>query len=185
MLFYNNYYIHWILHKFILQFNFCFNSYSFIELHIKKTSLLLNTSKYVIISIFNIFKKHLLFKLNCLVDTAVYDVPSKKFRFKLMYALVSIQYCFLFKVSFISTIHNSMNTLTSVFKSSNWVEREIWDLYGIFFIGHSDLRRILTDYGFKGHALRKDFPLSGYFQVFYSNLLKKVRYNLLTLQLEF
>ena len=70
----------------------------------------------------------------------------------------------------------SINSITPVYKGASWCEREIWDLFGIFFNNHPDLRRILTDYGFEGHPLRKDFPLSGYYEMFYNELEKRLVY---------
>ena len=107
-----------------------------------------------------------------LVDIICYDRPFSKYRFILIYQLLSYTYNFRMKV--VTQVQNNKDKLTrldsifSVFKSSVWPEREIWDLYGITFSNNPDLRRILTDYGFNGHPLRKDFPVSGFYELRYS-----------------
>jgi NADH:ubiquinone oxidoreductase subunit C len=77
------------------------------------------------------------------------------------------------------------NSIISIFNSANWWEREIWDMFGVFFLGHSDLRRILTDYGFEGHPLKKDFPLIGFIEVRYSENKKKLIIELVNLSQDF
>ena len=102
------------------------------------------------------------------------DYPLKNKRFEIVYDLLSI--CFNSRIR-VKTSVNELTTVESsmsIFSAANWYEREIWDLFGIFFKNHSDLRRILTDYGFEGHPLRKDFPLSGYTEVKYSENSKRV-----------
>jgi NADH-quinone oxidoreductase subunit C len=78
-----------------------------------------------------------------------------------------------------------IDSITPLFKSAYWIEREIWDLYGIFFNNHSDLRRILTDYGFKGHPLRKDFPLTGFNECVYDDFFDSVKYKEVSLTQEY
>ena len=80
---------------------------------------------------------------------------------------------------------NRLSSVSSVFKSASWLEREVWDLFGIFFSEHSDLRRILTDYGFQGFPLRKDFPLTGFVELKYDDEMKRVSYDSLELSQEF
>ena len=104
-------------------------------------------------------------------------------RFCLIYNLLSIsrKVRLLVKVF----IHDFFFSVTAIFKSAGWLEREVWDMFGIFFLGHLELRRILTDYGFSGHPLRKDFPLSGFLEVHYSEGKKRVIYEPLELIQEY
>lgn len=109
-----------------------------------------------------------------LTDLIVIDYPGRDLRFNLIYNLLSIHYNIrMFVLIFVDEL--SFNySLTSIFFGINWFEREVWDMFGLFFFNHPDLRRILTDYSFEGHPLRKDFPLTGYFEVFYDDSKKKL-----------
>jgi NADH dehydrogenase (ubiquinone) Fe-S protein 3 len=114
------------------------------------------------------FKKSTNFQFKCLVDIAGIDFIANESRLAVSYNLLSVRYNKRLRViTFLSELE-IVPSITSIFKSSNWLEREVWDLYGIFFKSHPDLRRILTDYGFEGHPLRKDFPLEGFFETRYS-----------------
>ena len=107
-------------------------------------------------------------KFKQLIDITAVDYPENERRFKLVYLLLSHEYNTRILIDFFINENEIVSTLTSVFPSSNWMEREVFDMYGIKFKDHPDLRRILTDYGFEGHPLRKDFPLSGHNEVRYS-----------------
>ena len=113
-----------------------------------------------------------LFKM--LVDILVVDYPGREKRFSLVYCLLSLKYNVRIKVKISIDELTSVNSITNIYKSSCWMEREVWDMNGIFFDNHPDLRRILTDYGFEGYPLRKDFPLSGYTEVRYDDSQKRV-----------
>lgn len=113
-----------------------------------------------------------LFKM--LIDILVVDYPGKEKRFSLIYCLLSLKYNVRIKVKIYIDELTSINSITNIYKSSCWMEREVWDMNGIFFENHPDLRRILTDYGFEGYPLRKDFPLSGYTEVRYDDSQKRV-----------
>jgi NADH/F420H2 dehydrogenase subunit C len=113
-----------------------------------------------------------LFKM--LVDILVVDYPGREKRFSLVYCLLSLKYNVRIKVKISIDELTSVNSITNIYKSSCWMEREVWDMNGIFFENHPDLRRILTDYGFEGYPLRKDFPLSGYTEVRYDDSQKRV-----------
>ena len=115
-------------------------------------------------------------KFRQLIDIAGVDFPDKEKRFKLIYLFLSHENNFRIKLSINFTPKQLINSLTKIFPSANWMEREVFDMYGIKFKNHPDLRRILTDYGFKGHPLRKDFPLTGFNEVRYSEKEKKVIY---------
>jgi NADH/F420H2 dehydrogenase subunit C len=109
-----------------------------------------------------------------LVDILVVDYPGREKRFSLVYCLLSLKYNVRIKVKISIDELTSVNSITNIYKSSCWMEREVWDMNGIFFENHPDLRRILTDYGFEGYPLRKDFPLSGYTEVRYDDSQKRV-----------
>ena len=115
-------------------------------------------------------------KFRQLIDIAGVDFPHEEKRFKLVYLLLSHENNFRIKLSIHFEINQIINSITKIFPSANWMEREVFDMYGIKFINHPDLRRILTDYNFKGHPLRKDFPLTGFNEVRYSEKEKKVIY---------
>ena len=111
-----------------------------------------------------------------LIDITAVDYPQNERRFKLVYLLLSHEFNSRILVDFLINENEIVSSLTSIFPSSNWMEREVFDMYGIKFNDHPDLRRILTDYGFEGHPLRKDFPLTGHNEVRYSEDEKKVVY---------
>ena len=115
-------------------------------------------------------------KFRQLVDIAGVDYPEKDKRFQLVYLFLSHENNIRIKILIKFQPNESINSLTKIFPSANWMEREVFDMYGIKFKNHPDLRRILTDYGFKGHPLRKDFPLTGFNEVRYSEKEKKVIY---------
>ena len=122
---------------------------------------------------------------NQLIDITAIDYPSRELRFDIVYLLLSLtlNQRILIKTS-INEIDN-LESISSIHKSSNWYERECYDLFGIKFINHPDLRRIMTDYNFEGHPLRKDFPLTGHNEVRYDNSEKKVIYEKVKLSQEY
>ena len=111
-----------------------------------------------------------------LIDITAVDYPERDKRFKMVYLLLSHEKNSRIKIEFDIKEGEILSSLTSIFPSANWMEREVFDMYGVEFKDHPDLRRILTDYGFKGHPLRKDFPLTGHNEVRYSEEDKKVIY---------
>ncbi len=115
-------------------------------------------------------------KFKQLIDITAVDYPENERRFKLVYLLLSHEFNSRILIDFFINENEIATSLTSIFPSSNWMEREVFDMYGIKFKDHPDLRRILTDYGFVGHPLRKDFPLTGHNEVRYSEDEKKVIY---------
>tara|TARA_B100000963_G_scaffold336733_1_gene332059 strand:- start:2791 stop:3405 length:615 start_codon:yes stop_codon:yes gene_type:complete len=115
-------------------------------------------------------------KFRQLIDIAGVDYPQEEKRFQLVYLFLSHENNNRIKISINFESNHSINSITKIFPSANWMEREVFDMYGIKFKNHPDLRRILTDYGFKGHPLRKDFPLTGFNEVRYSEKEKKVVY---------
>ena len=112
--------------------------------------------------------------MESLIDITAIDYPGNEKRFTLVYNLLSVSKNFRIKVKTKTNEDNPVYSVTEVFPCANWYEREVWDLFGIRFLGHPDLRRILTDYDFDGHPLRKDFPLTGFTQVRFDDELGKV-----------
>ena len=115
-------------------------------------------------------------KFRQLIDIAGVDYPEDEKRFELIYLFLSHEHNTRIKLLIKFQLDQIINSITKIFPSANWMEREVFDMYGIKFKNHPDLRRILTDYGFKGHPLRKDFPLTGFNEVRYSEKEKKVIY---------
>lgn len=115
-------------------------------------------------------------KFKVLLDICGVDYLGEIPRFKIVYHLLSLNHNQRIRVKFGIDIDLAAPSVTSVFNSANWYEREIWDLYGIPFSEHPDLRRIMTDYNFEGHPLRKDFPLTGYIEVRYNEEERRVVY---------
>ena len=115
-------------------------------------------------------------KFKQLIDITAVDYPENERRFKLVYLFLSHEFNSRILINFFINENEIVTSLTSIFPSSNWMEREVFDMYGIKFKDHPDLRRILTDYGFSGHPLKKDFPLTGHNEVRYSEDYKKVVY---------
>jgi len=113
-------------------------------------------------------------KFKQLIDITAVDYPEKEKRFKIIYLLLSHENNLRIVVSAKIDEKIQIPTITKIFPSANWMEREVFDMYGISFKDHPDLRRILTDYGFEGHPLRKDFPLTGHTEVRYNETKKKV-----------
>ena len=115
-------------------------------------------------------------KFKQLIDITAVDYPENERRFKLVYLFLSHEFNSRILIDFFINENEIVSSLTSIYPSANWMEREAFDMYGIKFKNHPDLRRILTDYGFTGHPLRKDFPLTGHNEVRYSEDDKKVIY---------
>ena len=131
------------------------------------------------------FKNHTICQFKTLIDIICYDTPKKNYRFSVIYNCISVQYNLRSRI--ITKINELTNifSIISIYKSANWSEREIFDFYGIFFFLNKDLRRILTDYGFKGFPLRKDFPLTGYLDIYYDDSQKRICYRNLELSQEY
>jgi NADH dehydrogenase (ubiquinone) Fe-S protein 3 len=120
-----------------------------------------------------------------LIDITAVDFPNRDNRFEVVYNLLSLRYNIRITVKTVVNEITSLDSIVALHSSANWYEREVWDLFGIFFTNHPDLRRILTDYGFEGHPLRKDFPLSGFTEVRYDVTSQRVVAEPLELSQEF
>jgi len=109
-----------------------------------------------------------------LIDLTAVDYPERKDRFDVVYQMLSMENNMRLRVVAAVAEGQTVPSVTAVFMAANWAEREVWDMFGIFFAGHPDLRRLLTDYGFEGHPLRKDFPLTGHVEVRYDDAQRRV-----------
>jgi len=127
-----------------------------------------------VVPVLQFLKDHHNAQFASLADICGMDVPSRHYRFEIIYNLLSLRYNSRIRVKTYTDELTPIESACDVFKAANWHEREIWDMYGVFFSNHPDLRRILTDYGFEGHPQRKDFPLSGYVEVRYDDEAKRV-----------
>ena len=143
---------------------------------IENEELLIFINENNLIDVIQFLKTNENCKFRQLIDIAGVDYPNDEKRFQLVYLLLSHEHNLRIKVSIRFQVDQNISSLTKIFPSANWMEREVFDMYGVRFKNHPDLRRILTDYGFKGHPLRKDFPLTGFNEVRYSEKEKKVVY---------
>ncbi len=138
-----------------------------------------------LIEIMTILKEDSLCRFGCLIDICGVDFPDREQRFDVIYHLLSPWLNQRIRVRLKTDESHPVPSLTGLFPGADWYEREAYDLYGILFAGHPDLRRILTDYGFQGHPLRKDFPLTGFVEVRYDDELKRVVYEPVKLMQEY
>jgi len=122
----------------------------------------------IITKVMLVLKNSTNFQFKCLTDMAGIDFIRNDSRLAVSYNLLSVRFNQRIRVVTFLNELEVLPSITKIFMCSDWLEREIWDLYGIFFLSHPDLRRILTDYGFEGHPLRKDYPLEGFFETRYS-----------------
>ena len=143
---------------------------------IENNELLVVINEKDLLEVVQFLKSNEKCKFRQLIDIAGVDYPEEEKRFQLVYLFLSHENNTRIKLSFSFEINQNVNSITKIFPSANWMEREVFDMYGVKFKNHPDLRRILTDYGFKGHPLRKDFPLTGFNEVRYSEKDKKVIY---------
>ena len=143
---------------------------------IENDELLIETEETELLDVVQFLKSNENCKFRQLIDIAGVDYSENEKRFELIYLFLSHEHNLRIKLLIKFQINQTIVSLTKIFPSANWMEREVFDMYGVKFKNHPDLRRILTDYGFKGHPLRKDFPLTGFNEVRYSEKEKKVIY---------
>ena len=152
---------------------------------IKHKQLYLNIDRQDILEVILFLKTNNLTKFRQLIDITAVDYPENENRFKLIYLLLSHEFNQRIVLDFFVHENVLIDSIVNIFPSANWMEREIFDMYGIKFKNHPDLRRILTDYNFEGHPLRKDFPLTGHEEVRYSEDKKKVIYEKVKLEQDY
>lgn len=150
----------------------CFSSVIFMDdaVYFTLTQAGLRSSKLMT----NFLRFNTLNRVHQLLDLWAVDYPNSVNRFQVLYSFWNIKTGFRYIFIFPVKAPYGLNSIVGVFPSANWLEREVWDLFGVYFFNHPDLRRILTDYGFEGHPLRKDFPLTGYVEVRYNEEEKRV-----------
>ena len=141
-----------------------------------KEQVVINLDKKDLLKLILFLKNHPILKFKQLVDILGVDYPSKDKRFEVIYLLLSHEPNSRITIKIQIKDGESAPSITEIFLSANWLEREVFDMYGIVFENHPDLRRILTDYEFEGFPLRKDFPLTGHTEVRYDDEIKKVIY---------
>ena len=141
---------------------------------IKHDHLYINIDKDDLIDVILFIKTNQDTKFRQLIDITVVDNPENNQRFEMVYLFLSHEFNQRIILKYLISENEVISSLTTIFPSANWMEREVFDMYGVSFKDHPDLRRILTDYGFEGHPLRKDFPLTGHTEVRYSEEQKKV-----------
>ena len=141
---------------------------------IKHNQIYVQIDKEDLIDVVLFLKTNKDFKFRQLIDITVVDYPENNKRFQVVYLFLSHEFNQRLILKYSISENEVIPSLTSVFPAANWMEREVFDMYGVNFKDHPDLRRILTDYGFEGHPLRKDFPLTGHSEVRYSEDQKKV-----------
>jgi len=161
------------LPKFIQQFS------------VLKDELTLYTAPSAVLPVLEFLRDHSQCQFKSVVDISGVDFPEREKRFEVVYHLLSVKHAGRIRVKTYANEADGVPSATGLFRGADWYEREAWDLYGIMFTGHPDLRRILTDYGFEGHPLRKDFPLTGYTELRYDEERKRVVYEPLQLTQSF
>ncbi|CAK1354766.1 NADH-ubiquinone oxidoreductase [Cercospora beticola] len=127
-----------------------------------------------VIPTFTFLKNHTAAEFTCIADITAVDYPTRDQRFEVVYNLLSVRHNARIRVKTYADEATPVPSITSLYDGANWYEREVYDLFGVFFVDHPDLRRILTDYGFDGHPLRKDFPLTGYTEIRYDEEKKRI-----------
>ena len=152
---------------------------------VKLGELTVLVSRPAIVKVLRALREDPDFRFTILVDLCGVDWPEREQRFDVVYHLLSLHHNQRLRVKVMTDEDTPVPSVTGVFSSAGWYEREAWDLYGITFSDHPDLRRILTDYGFEGHPLRKDFPLTGFVEVRYDEEQKRVVYEPVKLTQEF
>ncbi len=143
---------------------------------IEHNQLDISIDQYDLLDVITFLKTNKNTKFRQLIDITAVDYPENPKRFKLIYLLLSHEFNNRIKINYSVSENEIINSIVKIFPSANWMEREVFDMYGVKFKDHPDLRRILTDYNFEGHPLRKDFPLTGHNEVRYSEEDKKVIY---------
>ena len=156
-----------------------------VKILVRNDELTIYVDKEFLLPLMEQLKTHPDFLFRTLIDVTAIDYLGEEQRFQVIYNLLSMHHNQRVRIKVSLSEGDEIPSITDIYTSSDWYEREVFDMYGIKFSGHRDLRRILTDYGFRGHPLRKDFPLTGYNEVRYDEVRKRVVYEPVSLQQEF
>jgi NADH-quinone oxidoreductase subunit C len=156
-----------------------------LEHYVLKGEMIIAIKPSAIIPVLTFLRDNENTRFTQLMDVTAVDFPERPERFELVYQLLSLKYNQRLRIKLRTNESAPVPSVVPVFSTAGWFEREVWDMYGIMFAGHPDHRRILTDYGFDGHPLRKDFPLTGYVEVRYDPELKRVVYEPVQLTQDF
>lgn len=151
--------------------------------HYEQDELVLTASRDTVLGVLKFLRDRHGFRQ--LIDITAVDYPSRSDRFEIVYNLLSMKDNARVRIKIAASEDTPVPSAVPLFSAANWYEREVWDMYGVTFDGHPDLRRILTDYGFEGHPQRKDFPLTGYVELRYDEELKRVVYEPVKLTQDF
>merc|ERR1711872_450074 len=127
-----------------------------------------------VVPVLSFLKNHHNSQFGSLADIAGVDMPTRQYRFEVVYNLLSFRFNSRIRVKTYTDELTPIESVNDIFKAANLNEREVWDMFGVYFSNHPDLRRILTDYGFDGHPFRKDFPLSGYYECRYDDEVQRI-----------
>ena len=144
---------------------------------IKNDELIISTKANNVCNLLEDLKKKEKLNFEMLLDITAVDYPKRAKRFEVVYILLSLKNHLRIRVKVFINDSEIIPSISKLYKCARWYEREVWDMYGISFKGNNDLRRLLTDYGFEGHPLRKDFPLTGFVELRYDETKKKVTYS--------
>ena len=136
--------------------------------------IILRTAPSALVNLLTSLRNDVVASFNQLSDLTAVDYPDRLERFEMVYQLLSMKNNMRLRILMPIEEGQAVPSIVGLFSAANWAEREVWDMFGIFFAGHPDLRRLLTDYGFEGHPLRKDFPLTGHVEVRYDDTLRRV-----------
>lgn len=153
------------------------------ELYNKESSFLIQTN--LLNDIITIFKNHFKYQFKILTCISGVDYPENLYRFQVVYELLSVKYNSRIRIKVLIDELTPVNSIEKIFPGAAWWECEVWDMFGIFFLNQNNLTRLLTDYGFQGYPLRKDFPLSGFIEARYNITKGRVVYENLELAQEY
>jgi NADH-quinone oxidoreductase subunit C len=156
-----------------------------LKVEVRLGELMVTVKRPAILTVLTALRDDPAIRFEQLTDITAVDYPDRVERFEVVYQLLSYTHNRRMRVKLTTDEDTPVPSAVSVFSAANWFEREVWDLFGIFFENHPDLRRILTDYGFEGHPFRKDFPLTGYVEARYDEDQKRVIYEPVRLTQDF
>jgi NADH/F420H2 dehydrogenase subunit C len=159
--------------------------YPLFRIQVCNSDITLVVGKDLLKDLLFLLKYNILCQFDCITCISGVDYPTNSSRFNIVYDLLSLKYNFRIRVKISTCELSPVSSSVSIFPASNWFESEIWDMFGVFFTDHPNLKRLLTDYGFNGHPLRKDFPISGFVEMRYMESVKRVSSEFIELSQEY